>query len=286
MILSASRRTDIPAYFSDWFLSQLNKGEFIRTNPFNPKQQSVLSVSPETVDVIVFWTKNPAPLLPNLPFLDNLRYRYYFQYTLNHYPELFEPHLPDLASRLATFQRLSDAIGPEKVIWRYDPIIISEPLTPVTYHLETFARLAATLQGYTKRVIISFLDFYPKLRPWIRKLKEQDQIEVYDIIDPSHETEFIRLVSDLGQIAARHNLSAFTCSEPAALEQYEIQHGACIDPIFINHTFGLNLKPKKDPAQRPNCRCCASVDIGTYNTCKSGCYYCYASSFKTVTSVV
>ncbi|HEX3045255.1 MAG TPA: DUF1848 domain-containing protein [Bacillota bacterium] len=276
MILSASRRTDIPAYFSDWFMAELQKGSFIRTNPFNPKQQSVISVSPQTVDAIVFWTKDPAPLLPHLPAIDTMGYRYYFQYTLNHYPEVFEPHLSPLASRLATFQRLSDAIGPEKVIWRYDPIIVSDPLTPVTYHLETFARLASSLQGYTHRVILSFLDFYPKIKPRLRKLKEQDQVTVYDITELAHETEFLQLVYELGQIASCYDLDAFTCSEPAALEEYGIHHGSCIDPIFINHTFGLNLKPKKDPSQRPHCRCCASVDVGTYNTCKSGCYYCYA----------
>ncbi|MCL6591517.1 MAG: DUF1848 domain-containing protein [Firmicutes bacterium] len=277
MILSASRRTDIPACFSDWFLAQLQKGEFLRANPFNPKQQSVLSVSPQTVDVIVFWTKDPAPLLPHLPLLDAMGYRYCFQYTLNHYPPAFEPNLPPLATRYTVFKRLSDTIGPEKVIWRYDPVIVSHPLTPVTYHLETFARLAASLQGYTRRVIISFLDFYPKIRSWLRKLKEQDQVSIYDITEPAHEAEFLQLVSGLGQIAGGHNLTAFTCSEPAALEEYGIHHGSCIDPVFINHTFGLNLQPKKDPAQRPHCRCCPSIDIGTYGTCKSGCRYCYAA---------
>ena len=164
MIISASRRTDIPGFFVDWFMDRIREGYFTSVNPFNRSQHKVVSLKPEDVDCIIFWTKYPAPLLDQLPILDELGYRYYFQFTLNDYPDLFEPKVPPLPLHLDVFRELSEKIGKEKVIWRYDPIILSN-LTSSEYHMEKFDYLTEHLTPYTDRVIISFWIYTEKLSP-------------------------------------------------------------------------------------------------------------------------
>jgi hypothetical protein len=158
MIISASRRTDIPAFYSKWFMNRIREGYCLVPNPLNTKQISVVTLSPVEVDAIVFWSKNPEPLIPYLSELDDYGFRYYFQFTLNDYPSALEPNIPSLESRLETFRKLSKLLGPKRVIWRYDPIIISN-YTPPSYHIERFRNIANELRGFTKRVMVSFVDY-------------------------------------------------------------------------------------------------------------------------------
>jgi len=154
MIISASRRTDIPAFYGEWFRARLEAGFFDRVNPYNPSQIKRISLAPADVDCFVFWTKNPAPFLETLKYLNMLNYKYYFQLTLNDYPDFFEPGLPSVEKRVEALRRLSDIISPEKIVWRYDPIVISD-VTPVEYHLERFDRLCKAIADNVGRAVIS-----------------------------------------------------------------------------------------------------------------------------------
>jgi hypothetical protein len=299
-IISASRRTDIPAFYSEWFMERIRDGEFIRVNPFQPRQQRTISLSPEAVDAIVFWSKNPRPLLPHLPFLDRRGYCYYFHFTLNNYPGFVEPGVPNLASRIDCFKRLSDRIGPDKIIWRYDPVIISN-MTGVDYHTGQFETLAGVLSPYTRRVVISFLDIYPKIKPRLAKLAKEHGMEITDIAgddwipNENHTIEghcqmLFDLAAKLSAIASGHSLEIYSCAEKVDLtgnldgidagrQVYPgIQHGSCIDIQLINRIFSLNLKYRKDRSQRKVCLCAAAVDMGAYNTCQFNCAYCYANN--------
>lgn len=158
MILSASRRTDIPAFYSDWFYRRVKEGRVCVRNPLNPHQVSEIPITPEVVDCIVFWTKDPAPMLDRLEELGD--YMYYSQYTLNAYDRRIEPRVPDMDQRLETFRRLAERLGKERVIWRYDPILLTGDLDP-DYHARAFRRIAEELKGCTEKAVISFVDVYP-----------------------------------------------------------------------------------------------------------------------------
>ena len=160
MIISASRRTDIPTYYSEWFMQRIKEGYVLARNPMNAHQVSRISLNPEVVDGIVFWTKNPLPMLDKLPLLKD--YMYYFQFTLNGYEQDVEAGVPPKDKFIVPgFQRLSDMLGPERVIWRYDPILLNNKYT-FNYHVQRFAELAKQLAPYTKQCTISFLDMYAK----------------------------------------------------------------------------------------------------------------------------
>lgn len=277
MIISASRRTDIPAFYTDWFMYRIQEGFFVRVNPMNLKQKKTFSLKPSDVDAIVFWTKNPRPLMEHLGSLTSMGYRYYFQYTLNDYPSLFEPCIPALDARIGCFKELCDCLEEERVIWRFDPIIYSS-ITPLAYLEDRFAHLAAELSGYTRRVMISFLDIYGKVEPRLRQLRDEYGVTVVDITLPEHSENLLRLAKSLVEIAAANHMEVFTCSESIDLDSIGIKHGACIDQNLLERLFGLTLDVRKDKAQRPQCLCAEAVDMGFYNTCASGCIYCYANT--------
>lgn len=280
MIISASRRTDIPAFFSDWFMNRISDGYFYRVNPFNTNQISGFSIEPKDVDTIIFWTKNPKPLLQHLPFLDKKSYNYYFQYTLNDYPQIFEPSLTDVSLSINTFKELSNHIGPQRVIWRYDPIILSN-LTEINYHLSKFNMLANMLSNYTERVVISFVDLYGKVNSRWKDLTLDNTFSFYDVSQPAFIPELGELVSGLKAIAERYGLQIYTCAEHVDLEPWGIQHGACIDVSLINSLFNLELTAPKDKNQRNECLCASAIDMGMYNTCSHLCSYCYANLSET-----
>lgn len=264
MILSVSRRTDIPAHYSQWFMNRLEAGYVYSQNPMNPSQISRIPLSPDRVDCIVFWSKNPAPMLPYLSRLS--KYRYYFQFTLNAYYKDIEPFLPSLEERIHTFCELSERIGKERVIWRYDPILFTKQYT-TEFHLQNFRLLAERLKGYTNRCIISFLDIYPKIKK---------QISLLQILDPPL-TEKRFLAQQLAKTAYAYGLEIFSCAEKTDLSGLSIRPSSCIDPSLISSLAGMPLRALKDRNQRKECGCCESVDIGTYNTCPNGCRYCYAN---------
>ncbi|SES94765.1 DUF1848 domain-containing protein [Paenibacillus sp. NFR01] len=275
MLISASRRTDIPAFFGEWFMGRIRDGYFDRINPFNSHQVKRISLLPDDVDAIVFWTKNPKPFLKHLDELDSRGYRYYFQFTLNDYPPEFEPNLPNISARIDTFKKLSERIGPEKVIWRYDPIIVSS-VTPVRYHIETITAMTAELSGYSSRMMISFLDFYGKIQGRLKELETKHQISFTDIAAPEHAGQLEQLLEPLVQVAHMNGFEVLSCAEKLDLEPYDIGHGACIDGQLLNELFLLEKGYGKDKHQRPECLCTEAADMGVYNTCKFICTYCYA----------
>ncbi|MEC0139133.1 DUF1848 domain-containing protein [Paenibacillus macerans] len=275
MIISASRRTDIPAFFGDWFMRRIAEGYFHRVNPFNYKQVTAFSLLPEDVDGMVFWTKNPKPFMRHLSQLDDKGYMYYFQYTLNDYPEIFEPNLPPAASRVDYFRELSERLGANRVIWRYDPIIISN-ITPVGYHLERMERLAAQLEGYTYRLVISFMDYYGKTVARFKKLQQNHAVLCTDITLPDYREQLDEFAANISRIGAARGISVETCSEAADLDHCGIRHGSCIDARLLSSIIGRDLAYAKDKNQRDTCLCTAAVDVGVYNTCRFNCQYCYA----------
>ena len=269
MIISASRRTDIPAFYAEWFFNRINEGFVLVRNPMNNSQIRTVSLTPEHVDCIVFWTKNPQAIIPRLDTLDT--FHYYFQFTLNPYERDIEPGLPDKTEIMDTFKRLSGKLGAHRVIWRYDPILLNEHYT-VPYHIEHFGSMAHALRGYTEKVTISFIDFYSKIESNMSKLKiGKINLEIQR-----------GLAQQLAAIAHENSLVIDTCAEDIELSQYGITRAKCIDGALVEKITGHSINAKKDKSQRPECGCAASVDIGAYNTCRHGCLYCYANSNQSV----
>jgi len=264
MIISASRRTDIPAFYSEWFFNRLNEGYVYVRNPINKNHISKVSLLAEHVDCFVFWTKNPKPFQKRLSELS--KYKYYFQFTLNSYGQDIELHVPRKQSVIDTFIELSDLIGKEKVIWRYDPILLSEKYT-FEYHIKYFESIAKRLHNYTDKCVISFIDLYKKCE---RNLKDTTVREL--------SQEEIKLLSkELKTITNKYNLSLETCAEDVELASMGIGHNRCIDNMLIERILNKKINVTKDKNQRDECGCIESIDIGAYNTCKHGCLYCYAN---------
>lgn len=266
MIISASRRTDIPTYYSDWFFNRIKEGFVLVRNPMNNRQISRIKLTPDVVDGIVFWTKNPIPMLDRLDALKD--YMYYFQLTITPYGKDIEPNVPTKPGEIiAAFKRLSDAIGPDRVVWRYDPIFISERYS-LDYHIHAFGTIAEHLHDYTQKVTISFIDEdYRCVKSNIKELA---------LLDFPALTQ-MQLSSSLAEIAHSHGLKIDTCAERIELQQFGIEHARCIDDRLFAHLLGCRLDVEKDKTQRLECGCVTSVDIGMYNTCRNGCRYCYAN---------
>jgi len=264
MIISCSRRTDIPAFYSDWFFNRLDEGFAGVRNPVNPRQVRRISLAPADVECFVFWTKNPAPMMDRLERLQ--RFNFYFQFTLTPYGVDIEPNLPPKSQILDEFRNLSDRIGKKRIIWRYDPIIFSQEMT-FEYHVEQFACLAGRLAGYTEKCVISFLDSYRHM---------QNKMSALHIRMPD-EAQMRGLAKEISKIAAGHRMKVETCAEQIDLSDLGVEHGKCIDDRLISELTGINLKLEKDKHQRELCGCVTSVDIGEYNTCRHLCSYCYAN---------
>lgn len=265
MIISASRRTDIPTYYSEWFFNRIKEGYVLVRNPMNAHQISRINLNPDVVDGIVFWTKNPIPMLKKLDLLKE--YMYYFQFTLNAYGQDVETGVPSKNDMIIpAFQKLSDMIGPDRVVWRYDPVFLNEKYT-VDYHLRYFEELAKRLSPYTQKCTISFLDFYRNTEKNISDLSIQKFTpEVQEL-----------LAKDLVEIAHSYGLRMDTCAEGIELQKYGIAHARCIDDRLFEKLLDCPLKVGKDKNQRLECGCIESIDIGAYNTCRNGCRYCYAN---------
>lgn len=265
MILSVSRRTDVPNYYSDWFFNRIKDGFVYVRNPMNARQISEIDLSPEVVDCIVFWTKNPAPMLGRLDELKE--YPYYFQFTLTGYGADIERNVPHKREKMIpVFQRLSEKIGSNRVVWRYDPILFTSRYTP-DYHLNAFGQIAGALKGYTGRCVISFVDTYAKNKSSMKALG------VYDL-EPE---KLMNFAGKLAGIAAENGMEIGSCAEAIDLEQCGIRHNRCIDPELIESITGYRITGAKDKNQRRECGCMESIDIGAYNTCLNGCQYCYAN---------
>jgi hypothetical protein len=271
VIISASRRTDIPAFYADWLMNRIRAGFCAVANPARPRQVARVSLRPEDVDVLVFWTRNARPLLGRLRELDDRGFRYYFQYTILANPRILDPHTPPLREAVSTFKSLADRIGPDRIIWRYDPILITDR-TPEAYHLEKIAALAASLRGSTKRLVVSICDMYRHVEARFRRLEEQGAA-----VRLSKEPLTAPSVRSIVQIAAANAMDVSSCAEDVEAVRSVIRPGKCVDDQLIEKIFGIRVTHQKDPSQRPACGCVASKDIGAYDTCAYGCLYCYAT---------
>ncbi len=263
MIISASRRTDIPAFYAKWFFNRIKQGYVLVPNPFNPQMISRVSLDPQVVDCIVFWTKNPAPMIPRLDELQD--YKYYFQFTLNPYGEDIEVNLPSIAVRIETFKRLSDKIGKEKVIWRYDPVLTNEKYD-VDFHREAFSRLAEALKDHTEKCMIGFIDHYSHIRHAMGRHG----------IKPLERQKIDHMAVSFREMIDRLPISLDTCTVKVDLRPLGIPSGACIDKELVERITGYPISARKDRNQRDICNCIESIDIGTYESCLNGCVYCYA----------
>jgi len=263
VIISASRRTDIPAFYSDWFLNRITDGYVKVKNPYNPNQINCYKLDPDSVDGIVFWTKNPQPILDKLTELKN--YNYYFLFTLNAYNYAVEPNLPPKAELIDVFRKLSDLIGSGRVIWRYDPILYSLTYNR-NYHLKNFKEIASQLQGYTHKCIISFIDIYQK---------NKTALHQHGLYRPS-EQEACDLLDQLWMIASNEGIFLQTCGENLPSDNPHTKPGKCIDNNLLAYISGKKIVYRKDKSQRKNCLCQESIDIGSYNSCQHRCLYCYA----------
>jgi DNA repair photolyase len=242
-------------------------------NPFCPDQCSLVSLLPEDVDCLVFWTRYPVPLLRHLPELASRGFRWYFLYTLLDYPAALEPHAPPLERRLDALRAAASTV-PHGVVWRYDPIILSRA-TPVSFHIETFARLAQALEGTIERVVISFLSLYRKVACALAELENDGFVLA---TEPELSREAPQLARRLAEEAQRHGMQVQSCAEKHDLSPFGVKAGKCIDDQLILRLFGITVSAAKDPGQRKACRCVESRDIGSYGTCLFGCRYCYATA--------
>lgn len=271
LIVSASRATDIPAFYSDWLFNQLGQGYVRWRNPYNGKNTYV---SFANTKFIVFWSKNPSPLLPFLPILKEKGIGCYIQYTLNDYfVERLEPNVPSVAERIDTFKQLVDELGVGAVVWRFDPLILTDRISADDL-LSKIEHIANQLREYTEKLVFSFADI-STYRKVSRNLSEAGVN--YREWTESEMIDFSRRLSGLNL-----GLELASCAEKVDLSQFGIVHNRCIDPDLIcrlkSELYPYIQNLRKDKGQRTLCGCITSKDIGTYNTCPHGCVYCYANA--------
>jgi len=273
VIVSASRRTDLPAHHAAWFVERLRAGFVEVPNPRNPRQVSRVGLTPGEVEAFVFWTRDARGFGPALDEVEARGIPYLVLHTLTPYGADLEPGGPDAAARLASLRRLSDRVGPERVVWRYDPIVLSAR-TDADFHRRAFARLARALEGATLRVVVSLLEPYRRALRRLRPLEAEGLgLELAPLSSPSARA----MLAELPAAAAGAGMRIQSCAAPAGLAELGIPAGACVDAALLAALFGLSLPGGKDPGQRPRCLCARSRDIGRSGTCPAGCLYCYAS---------
>ena len=312
VIISASRSTDIPAFYPKWFFNRLAKGYCTWINPFNQQKQYI---SFSKCKVVVFWTKNPEPIIPYLHILDEMGIHYYFQVTLNDYVrEGLEPNLPSVAKRIETFKKLSRIVGSDRIIWRFDPILLCQEIAPRSI-LSKIWHIGNELKGYTNKLVFSFVDIiaYRKVKNNLVKetsLFTKENVESGEGTDVQRK-EIIDGLCRLREIwkSRGWDLTLATCAESLDLASYGIEHNRCIDGELMERVFGddkelvyylrtgklpvpnlfgdipeipATYRNLKDKGQRKLCGCMVSKDIGMYNTCRHFCVYCYANASKNI----
>ena len=263
MIIQTGNRTDIPAFYSEWFSNRLREGYVLVRNPFNPFSVTRYNLNPSVVDLIGFCSKNPAPMLR---YMDLLRpYHQYWFVTITPYGKDIEPNVPDKESVMDTFRRLSGIVGVRSMGWRYDPIIIDEEWT-VDRHVKVFTDMCGKLDGATHTCVISFIDLYEKVKlnyPEARRVPLQTQLQLTD--------QFVK-------IAAQHHMVIKPCAEDPVLETVGADCSGCMTVQTFESAIGQNLIVPPNPGNRKECACYLTGDIGAYNTCGHLCRYCYANA--------
>jgi hypothetical protein len=263
MIINTGQRTDIPAFYADWLANRLREGMVCVRNPYDPGRVSRYRLDPEVVDVIGFYTKNPEPVFRYMELLKD--YGQYWFVTITPYGRDIEPKVKDKHALLEDFRRLSDMVGVRSVGWRYDPILVNDKYTE-EYHIKAFTQMAKALEGYTKTVVISFLDLYPKVK---RNFPEAREVT---------KEQRIRLGRELIGIASAHGMTLKTCAEGEELARYGADCGGCMTVKTYEEAIGKRLIVPKKKGARAACACYLSCDIGAYNTCRHLCRYCYANA--------
>ena len=272
-IISVSRRTDIPAFYSEWFINRLREGYALVPNPFNPSQVSTVLLDRAHVACFVFVTKDPRPMLPRLEELDRRGYNYLFQVTVTGLPRVFEPHVPETAEILAAMRELGERIGPERVIWRFDPLVISDA-SPVPERLARFRQMAGELRGSVRQVLFSFVRDYRQVRLRLARRTGLPQVSFVSAREAAGSAP--ELFAALAETAAQNGMELISCADSTDLSGFGIGKGRCIDAGLINRLFNLSLPLGKGIGQRTDCSCHASADLGMYGTCPHRCIYCYA----------
>ena len=261
MIISASRRTDIPSLHTKWFLNRLKEEYLITQNPISKNNFYKIPLNKNIVDIIVFWSKNP-----NIDFLKEVRdlgYKFYLHFTITPYDKNIERNIPNKKLLIRNFQTISKLFGKEKIIWRYDPIILNDDFN-ANYHINNFKNFADSLNGYTDECIFSFVQIYSKIKNNIKNINDNDKII---------------LIENIKEISEKNNIKLKSCSQDFDnITNIRVEKSACIDKERIQKILGYYIKEKKDKSQRKLCNCIESIDIGIYNTCTNGCIYCYANS--------
>lgn len=263
MIINTGQRTDIPAFYSEWFANRLKEGLVCVRNPFDPQQVSRYRLDPDIVDVIGFCTKNPIPMFPYMDLLKD--YGQYWFVTITPYGKDIEPNVPDKHLILSAFQKLSGIVGKQSIGWRYDPIFLSDKYT-IDYHLRAFETITEALDGFTATVVISFIDLYPKVR---RNFPEAQAVT---------KEQRIYLGKEIIQIASSHGMVVKPCAEGDELATYGADCGGCMRISDYEQAIHKRLNAPFRKGARAECACYLSCDIGAYNTCKHFCRYCYANA--------
>lgn len=261
MILNTGGRTDTVNYFSEWLLNRFAAGYAYSRNPFHPDVVNRIDLNPETIDVVEFCSKNYRPILSRLHEITE-RFNCHFHYTITAYDKDIEPNVPGIDESIETLRDLSAQVGKEKIIWRYDPVLLTGKYT-IERHLATFDYMARRIAPYVSRCLFSFVVWYKKLH-----LPELQPIS-------GRQKELI--AKGLGEMAAKRHLYIQTCGSKESYEQYGIHHSGCMTRAVYEHSLGLHFKKVAERGNRPGCRCMESRGLGDYNTCLNGCRYCYAN---------
>ena len=262
MIINTGQRTDIPAFYSEWFANRLKAGFVLVRNPYNPVSVTRYRLSPDVVDLIGFCTKNPAPMLPRMDLLRD--YGQYWYVTITPYGKEIEPRVPDKREVLESFRQLSEIVGPERIGWRYDPMFISDAY-PAERHIRAFEYMAKALEGYTHTAVISFVDLYEKTKRNFPEVRP---------VDPEQRLLLGKAFTETGR---QHGMTIRPCGEGDELAQFGADCGGCMTVAMYEQALGRRLKVPKFVPARKECACYLGGDIGAYNTCGHLCRYCYAN---------
>lgn len=267
MILNTGLRTDIPAFFSEWFYNRIKEGHIYVRNPYNKNQIYKYKLNPELIDCIIFCTKNPQPMFKEIDKISQFNQLWFI--TITPYDNDIEPNVPHIEKVIESFKYLSNLIGKEKIIWRYDPILINEKYN-LDYHIKSFNKIAKNLSNYTDEAIISFIDLYEKTKrnfPNVKKVTIE---------------ETLKIGKEFSKIGKEHNIKIKTCAEGNNLEKFGIDSSGCMTKEVIERAIGSKLNIPKRKVRSGQCECILNNDIGEYNSCGHGCLYCYANSNKSL----
>ena len=285
MIISASRRCDIPRFRFDWFLERVNAGFVDVVNPYNAAQIKRVSLKPEDAEFLVFWTRDPSGFIDPLRFpgaeaiLE--KYPFYIMVTLTGYPKVLEPNIPQQEDVITAMKEIAKRHGSNRIVWRYDPVLLTDQTDPA-FHLKNFSLLASRLAGIVRRVIVSVYDEYTGAKRRFSALEKKGLCSLLPhYTQDGHLTvEIKELLRELAQAAKKAGMEIQSCAEED-LADLGIKQGACIDGELIQEIIGTGKLPalpgSRDKNQRPCCKCVSSTDIGSYGKCPAGCVYCYAS---------